>query len=38
MPYCIKEEKELVESAGEFFGKMCGSKAMSFAKEIILGN
>lgn len=35
---CIKEEKELVELAGEFFGKMCGSKAMSFAKEIILGN
>lgn len=35
---CLKEEKELVESAGEFFGKMCGTKAMSFAKEIILGN
>lgn len=35
---CIKEEKELVESAGEFFGKMCGSKSMNFAKEIILGN
>ena len=35
---CIKEENELVIEAGEFFGKMCGSKAMSFAKEIILGN
>ena len=35
---CLKEERELVESAGEFFGKMCGSKAMNFAKEIILGN
>lgn len=35
---CIKEEKELVDSAGEFFGKMCNAKAMGFAKEIILGN
>lgn len=35
---CLKEERELVESAGEYFGKMCGSKAMNFAKEIILGN
>ena len=35
---CLKEEKELVVSAGEHFGKMCGAKAMSFAKEIILGN
>ena len=35
---CVKEENELVIEAGEFFGKMCGSKAMSFAKEIILGN
>lgn len=35
---CLKEEKELVESAGEYFGKMCGAKAMSFAKEIILDN
>ena len=34
----LKEENELVIEAGEFFGKMCGSKAMSFAKEIILGN
>ena len=34
---CLKEERELVESAGEFFGKMCGAKAMNFAKEIILG-
>lgn len=34
---CLKEERELVESAGEYFGKMCGSKAMNFAKEIILG-
>ena len=35
---CLKEEKELVASAGEYFGKICGSKAMGFAKEIILGN
>lgn len=34
---CLKEEKELVEAAGEFFGKLCGSKSMYFAKEIILG-
>ena len=35
---CLKEERELVESAGEYFGKMCGSKSMFFAKELILGN
>lgn len=35
---CLKEERELVVSAGEYFGKMCGSKVMGFAKEIILGN
>lgn len=34
---CLKEEKELVEAAGQHFGKLCGSKAMYFAKEIILG-
>lgn len=34
---CLKEEKELVEVAGQYFGKLCGSKAMYFAKEIILG-
>ena len=35
---CLKEEKESVVAAGEFFGKMCGGQAMRFAKEIILGN
>lgn len=35
---CLKEERELVESAGEYFGKMCSSKAMCLAREIILGN
>lgn len=34
---CLKEERELVSSAGEFFGKLSASKAMAFAKEIILG-
>lgn len=35
---CVKEEKELVESAGGYFGKLCGSTAMKLAREIILGN
>ena len=34
---CLKEEKELVEAAGQYFGKLCGGKTMLFAKEIILG-
>lgn len=34
---CLKEEEELVRSAGEKFGKMCGSKTMAIAREIILG-
>lgn len=34
---CLKEERELVSSAGELFGKLSASKAMAFAKEIILG-
>lgn len=34
---CLKEEKELVIEAGEYFGKICGTQAMKFAKEIILG-
>lgn len=34
---CLKEERELVESAGEYFGKMCSTKAMRLAKEIIFG-
>jgi len=33
---CVKEEKELVVEAGALFGKMCGSKTMQFAREIIL--
>lgn len=35
---CLKEEKEMVIAAGEYFGKMCGSTAMSYAKSIILGD
>jgi len=33
---CVKEEKESVLACGEFFGKLCGSTAMSHAKNIIL--
>ena len=35
---CLKEEPETVMAAGEYFGKMCGSIAMRYAREIILGN
>lgn len=35
---CLKEEKEMVVAAGEYFGKMCGSTTMIHAKSIILGN
>lgn len=34
---CVKEENELVIEAGEFFGKMCGSATMNWAKKIIFG-
>lgn len=34
---CMKEESESVVAAGQFFGKLCSSKAMQYAKEIILG-
>ncbi len=34
---CVKEESALVESAGKWFGKQCGSKTMDLAREIILG-
>ena len=33
----LKEEKELVESCGEFGGKMCQQVSMSIAKDLILG-
>lgn len=32
---CMKEEKELVISAGEYFGKLCGAYTMKIAREII---
>ena len=35
---CVKEEKESVIDAGEYFGKMCGSTVMKHAKSIILGD
>lgn len=34
---CLKEEREYVIDAGEYFGKTCGATAMKLAKEIILG-
>lgn len=34
---CMKEEREYVIEAGEFFGKLCSNQSMKFAKEIILG-
>lgn len=34
---CVKEEEELVISAGEFFSRLCNQKVMQFAKELILG-
>ena len=33
---CVKEQEELVIEAGQYFGKACGTKVMSLAKEIIL--
>ena len=33
---CLKEEPELVKSAGQLFGKMCSNTAISIAKDIIL--
>lgn len=35
---CVKEAKELVMSGGEQFGKVCKSKTMDYAREIILGS
>lgn len=34
---CMKEEKEYVIEAGEYFGRFCNAATMKFAKEIILG-
>ena len=34
---CVKEEPEIVASAGELGGKVCNSIAMALAKKIILG-
>lgn len=34
---CVKEENELVVEASEFFGKMCSSATMNWARKIILG-
>lgn len=29
---CVKEEREMVEAAGEYFGKMCNGKVMKFVQ------
>ena len=34
---CVKEENELVVAAGEYFGKMCGSRTMQIARRLIVG-
>lgn len=34
---CMKEEREYVMACGKYFGKLCGSQTMKYAKEIILG-
>lgn len=34
---CLKEEPELVMDAGEYFGKLSGTKSMFFARKIIMG-
>lgn len=34
---CVKEEREIVEECGAYFGKDCGSIAMKFAREVIVG-
>lgn len=33
---CLKEEKEAVLAAGEYFGKMCGSRVMQIARSLII--
>lgn len=34
---CVKEEPEIVQAAGEFGGKICGSLTMQFARQMLLG-
>lgn len=34
---CVKEEKETVDSAGQYFGKFCSSESMKHARNIVLG-
>jgi len=35
---CVKEERELVASAGEYFGKMSSQQTMRLARDIIMGD
>ncbi|MCI8659158.1 MAG: RNA ligase family protein [Lachnospiraceae bacterium] len=32
---CVKEERETVKEAGEYFGKICSAMAMGYAREIL---
>ena len=34
---CVKEEKEIVEAIGKYFGKFCSSIAMKHARKVVLG-
>lgn len=34
---CMKEDREVVEACGEYFGKMCSALSMKYAREVILG-
>lgn len=34
---CVKEEPEVVQAAGQYFGKFCSVISMNYAREIILG-
>lgn len=35
---CIKEDKEIVDKVGEYFGKTCSALTMRYAREVVLGN
>lgn len=34
---CLKEDREVVEVCGEYFGKMCSALSLKYAREVILG-
>lgn len=35
---CIKEEPDIVDKAGKYFGKLCSTVSMKYARNIILGD